>query len=261
MENKFGKIVQVIGAVVDVKFDNDLPEILTALECDNNGLRVVLEVAQHLGENTVRTIAMDTTEGLKRGDKVINTGTPITVPVGPETLGRIINVIGEPIDQKGPLKTKETNFVHVWRSRNPINDLEYGFGGVKLLPRLATLDMDTTRPDMTTSISKHFKPMTEVSNITAFNTEPFSTWRSAFRECCKLSSKVIDRQKTDETENRLLVWKTIGNDRPFGEYAIRGAIDGEKYGIENKDNLEELKKINDFTWLKEQFNRSYNGRS
>jgi hypothetical protein len=157
--------------------------------------------------------------------------------------------------------TKETNFVHVWRSRNPINDLEYGFGGVKLLPRLATLDMDTTRPDMTTSISKHFKPMTEVSNITAFNTEPFSTWRSAFRECCKLSSKVIDRQKTDETENRLLVWKTIGNDRPFGEYAIRGAIDGEKYGIENKDNLEELKKINDFTWLKEQFNRSYNGRS
>ena len=112
MENKFGKIVQVIGAVVDVKFDNDLPEILTALECDNNGLRVVLEVAQHLGENTVRTIAMDTTEGLKRGDKVINTGTPITVPVGPETLGRIINVIGEPIDQKGPLTTKEKWPIH-----------------------------------------------------------------------------------------------------------------------------------------------------
>jgi F-type H+-transporting ATPase subunit beta len=112
MENKFGKIVQVIGAVVDVKFDKDLPEILTALECDNNGLRVVLEVAQHLGENTVRTIAMDTTEGLKRGDKVVNTGTPITVPVGPETLGRIINVIGEPIDQKGPLTTKEKWPIH-----------------------------------------------------------------------------------------------------------------------------------------------------
>ena len=112
MENKFGKIVQVIGAVVDVKFDKDLPEILTALECDNNGLRVVLEVAQHLGENAVRTIAMDTTEGLKRGDKVINTGKPITVPVGPETLGRIINVIGEPIDQKGPLKTKESWPIH-----------------------------------------------------------------------------------------------------------------------------------------------------
>jgi len=104
--------MSLIGAVVDVKFDKDLPEILTALECDNNGLRVVLEVAQHLGENTVRTIAMDTTEGLKRGDKVINTGTPITVPVGPETLGRIINVIGEPIDQKGPLKTKESWPIH-----------------------------------------------------------------------------------------------------------------------------------------------------
>jgi F-type H+-transporting ATPase subunit beta len=112
MENKFGKIVQVIGAVVDVKFDDQLPEILTALECDNNGLRVVLEVAQHLGENTVRTIAMDTTEGLKRGDKVTNTGTAITVPVGPETLGRIINVIGEPIDQRGPLKTKEKWPIH-----------------------------------------------------------------------------------------------------------------------------------------------------
>jgi len=87
-------------------------KILTALECDNNGLRVVLEVAQHLGENTVRTIAMDTTEGLKRGDKVINTGKAITVPVGPETLGRIINVIGEPIDQKGPLKTKENWPIH-----------------------------------------------------------------------------------------------------------------------------------------------------
>ena len=112
MENKFGKRVQVIGAVVDVKFENELPEILTALECDNNGLRVVLEVAQHLGENTVRTIAMDTTEGLKRGDKVINTGKAITVPVGPETLGRIINVIGEPIDQRGPLKTKENWPIH-----------------------------------------------------------------------------------------------------------------------------------------------------
>lgn len=112
MENKFGKIAQVIGAVVDVKFENELPEILTALECDNNGLRVVLEVAQHLGENTVRTIAMDTTDGLKRGDKVINTGKAITVPVGPETLGRIINVIGEPIDQRGPLNTKERWPIH-----------------------------------------------------------------------------------------------------------------------------------------------------
>jgi len=112
MTNKFGTITQVIGAVVDVKFEGNLPEILTALECDNSGVRLVLEVAQHLGENTVRTIAMDTTEGLKRGDKVVNTGSAIQVPVGPETLGRIINVIGEPIDERGALNTKEKWPIH-----------------------------------------------------------------------------------------------------------------------------------------------------
>ena len=112
MTNKFGTITQIIGAVVDVKFEESLPEILMALECDNAGNRLVLEVAQHLGENTVRTIAMDTTEGLKRGDKVTNTGSSIMVPVGPETLGRIINVIGEPIDERGPLNTKEKWPIH-----------------------------------------------------------------------------------------------------------------------------------------------------
>ena len=107
-----GKITQIIGAVVDVKFDGDLPEILTALECDNGGVRLVLEVAQHLGESSVRTIAMDATEGLKRGDQVTDTGAPIKVPVGPETLGRIINVIGEPIDERGAVKTKESWPIH-----------------------------------------------------------------------------------------------------------------------------------------------------
>ena len=107
MSKQFGKITQVIGAVVDVQFEGQLPEILTALECENSGNRLVLEVAQHLGEAAVRTIAMDSTEGLKRGDKVIDTGSPIKVPVGPETLGRIINVIGEPIDQKGKLLQKK----------------------------------------------------------------------------------------------------------------------------------------------------------
>ena len=107
-----GKITQIIGAVVDVKFDGELPEILTALECKNGNNRLVLEVAQHLGETTVRTIAMDATEGLKRGDEVTNTNAPIQVPVGPETLGRIINVIGEPIDEKGDVKTKEKWPIH-----------------------------------------------------------------------------------------------------------------------------------------------------
>ena len=107
-----GKISQVIGAVVDVEFDGQLPNILNALETDNNGNRLVLEVAQHLGENTVRTIAMDSTEGLVRGHPVTDLGEPIRVPVGPETLGRIMNVIGEPIDERGPVSTKQRAPIH-----------------------------------------------------------------------------------------------------------------------------------------------------
>jgi F-type H+/Na+-transporting ATPase subunit beta len=107
-----GKVTQVIGAVVDVQFDGALPAILNALETTNNGKRLVLEVAQHLGENAVRTIAMDATEGLVRGAGVTDTGSPISVPVGDATLGRILNVIGEPVDEKGPVKAKETRAIH-----------------------------------------------------------------------------------------------------------------------------------------------------
>ncbi|MCW1381418.1 F0F1 ATP synthase subunit beta [Novosphingobium sp. KCTC 2891] len=107
-----GKISQVIGAVVDVTFDGELPSILTALETDNNGNRLVLEVAQHLGENTVRTIAMDSTDGLTRGQPVSSTGSQISVPVGPKTLGRIMNVIGEPIDERGPVGAEKTAPIH-----------------------------------------------------------------------------------------------------------------------------------------------------
>ena len=107
-----GRVSQVIGAVVDVTFDGHLPAILNALETTNNGSRLVLEVAQHLGENAVRTIAMDTTEGLVRGAPVNDTGEPISVPVGDETLGRIMNVIGEPIDEAGPVKTASRRAIH-----------------------------------------------------------------------------------------------------------------------------------------------------
>ncbi|QJB68990.1 F0F1 ATP synthase subunit beta [Parasphingorhabdus halotolerans] len=110
--NNVGRISQVIGAVVDVTFDTDIPAILSALETDNNGNRLVLEVAQHLGENTVRTIAMDATEGLTRGQEVTATGSQIQMPVGPETLGRIMNVIGEPIDERGPIGHKTTSPIH-----------------------------------------------------------------------------------------------------------------------------------------------------
>ena len=107
-----GKIVQILGPVVDIQFEGDLPEILNAVEVDNNGTRLVLEVAQHLGENTVRAIAMDSTDGLTRGQAANDTGEAISVPVGPETLGRILNVIGEPIDEKGPVKTKKKYGIH-----------------------------------------------------------------------------------------------------------------------------------------------------
>ncbi len=108
-----GKVTQVIGAVVDVTFpEGALPPILNALETTNNGARLVLEVAQHLGENAVRTIAMDSSEGLVRGQEVTDTGAPISVPVGDETLGRIMNVIGEPVDEIGPIKTKATRAIH-----------------------------------------------------------------------------------------------------------------------------------------------------
>jgi F-type H+-transporting ATPase subunit beta len=112
MVQPVGKVTQVIGAVVDVQFDGHLPAILNALETDNHGNRLVLEVAQHLGENTVRTIAMDSTEGLVRGQQVKDTGGPIAVPVGAATLGRIINVIGEPVDEKGPVKAEERRPIH-----------------------------------------------------------------------------------------------------------------------------------------------------
>ena len=112
MANAKGKITQVIGAVVDVQFEDHLPEILNALTTDNNGKKLVLEVAQHLGENTVRTIAMDASEGLVRGQEVVDTEGPISVPVGNATLGRILNVVGEPVDEQGPVKAKESRAIH-----------------------------------------------------------------------------------------------------------------------------------------------------
>lgn len=145
--------------------------------------------------------------------------------------------------------------VHVWRSQNPVNDLVYGYGGIKLFPRKLTINMDTSKPDMTTSISSKFKPVKELSNITAFNTDPFNTWKSAFRECAKLSSKTIDRQKNEETEQRLKTWCTVGEDRPYGSYALAGARAGCEFGL--SDNID-LKLINDFDWLKEQFDEQYN---
>ena len=149
------------------------------------------------------------------------------------------------------------SIVHVWRSRNPVNNLEYGYGGVKLLPTSKTLNMDLSKPDMTTSISSSFKVMPTVSNITAFNVDPFSAWRSAFRECVKLASKIIDGQVDTETESRLDIWCATGADKPYGEYAISGAKAGRKYGQENAGNIPALALINDYEWLKSQFEQTH----
>jgi hypothetical protein len=155
-------------------------------------------------------------------------------------------------------RLEQTSTVHVWASQNPINDLIYGYGGVKLLPTKRTLEMNLESIDMTTSISRKFKSVNKVSNTTAFNTDEFSTWRSAFRECVKLVTKVVDENYDEETENRLFAWCITGDDKPFGEYAIKGARAGKKYGEANIEDSDALRKINDYSWLLEQFNKVYN---
>ena len=147
------------------------------------------------------------------------------------------------------LDPSEEDIVHVWRSINPVNGLEYGYGGVKLLPTKLTLNLDIKTLDMTTNISSRFKVMPDVSNITQFNTDPLSTWRSAFRECVKLSS----RQSNEESQHRLYTWIHLGGDETFGEYSKGGASAGQWYGTTYKDDPDALAKINDYDWLEEQF--------
>jgi hypothetical protein len=149
----------------------------------------------------------------------------------------------------------ETDIVHVWQSRNPINNLIYGYGGIKLLPTKLTVAMNNEALDMTTSISKRFKPMPEISNISSFDIDEFNTWKSAFRECVKLSSQLIDRRDSTEDAQRLHVWQTHISDHPFNKYAILGARSGHTFGTNNKDNISELKKINDFDWLQQEFKK------
>lgn len=152
------------------------------------------------------------------------------------------------------LNPTEEDIVHVWRSINPVNMLEYGHGGVKLLPTKLVLNMDISAPDMTTSISKRFKFVDEISNINQFNVDPLSTWRTAFRECVKLSSKIIPGQLDDETTKRLKSWLYQGGEKKFGEYSKSGASAGKWYGETYKDDTTALSKINDYSWLEIQFN-------
>jgi hypothetical protein len=150
----------------------------------------------------------------------------------------------------------QLDHVHVWRSKNPVNGLEYGYGGVKLFPRRMTIKMDTSKADMTTSISDNFRVMSEISNVTAFNTDPFNTWKSAFRECAKLSSKSIQGQLNNETEERLEAWLHPISDALYRDEAKRGAEEGREYGEKYAQSPQDLRRINDFDWLHVQFSNN-----
>jgi hypothetical protein len=155
------------------------------------------------------------------------------------------------VDPKELWKPEES--VYVYQSKNPVNGLTYGYGGIKLLPRDKTINMDTNTVDMTTSIGYYFTAIEQIASTTNFNTDPFNTWKSAFRECAKLSSQVIRNQISKETEERLHIWCTAGEDKPYGKYAIAGAIQGTAWAKETDD----LKLINDFEWLKETYANSF----
>ena len=141
--------------------------------------------------------------------------------------------------------------VHVWASKNPVNGLEYGYGGVKLFPTEMVKDANTWGIDFTTGLSNRFKSMPEVSCITKFNTDAFSTWRSAFRECVKLTLN-----EDAESQERLNTWLNTRGDEDFTAEAVKGALEGNQFAKANKNNLEELNKINDYEWLEEQWNQS-----
>jgi len=142
----------------------------------------------------------------------------------------------------------------VWYSKNPVNGLEYGYGGVKLFPTYSVLNYTGSAIDFTTSVTKNINVIPTISNITKFNTDPFSSWKSGFRECVKLSSKSINNQLDIETEERLRSWCNIGNGQ-FGDFAVAGAAQGAKFGKENINQPDNLKLINDFEWLKWKFNQ------
>ena len=163
----------------------------------------------------------------------------------------------EPSDRRETYPgVKETECVFTYRSHNPINDLIYGYGGLKLFPKKNLLAVTEFKVDMTTSIGAKFVPKFENANTTAFNTDPFNSWRSGFRECTKLASNSIDHNKQVDDAYRLEVWCTRGENRRYGDYAILGAQQGRDFGTHYKGNTEALRKINDWNWLKETFNEA-----
>lgn len=149
----------------------------------------------------------------------------------------------------------ERSYAHVFKSVNPINRLEYGYGGVKLLPKNIVLAAAGGKIDITTSLGCNFNIVDQISNITAFNCDEFSAWRSAFRECAKLSAGVISNSDADENRQRLHMWQTIGADQPYGPDAIRGAILGTTFGARFSGNTEKMALINNREWMRKTYDR------
>ena len=147
----------------------------------------------------------------------------------------------------------QTECVYVWRSRNPVNDLIYGYGAAKLFPKAKLLEAEDWNVDMTTTIGATFVPKFQISNVSAFNTDPFNTWKSAFRECTKLSSAIIPNGENADNEYRLRVWMERGAKRDYGTFCITGAQQGAEFGERYRDKPHILNKINDFEWLRETF--------
>ena len=147
--------------------------------------------------------------------------------------------------------------VRVFRAINPVNKLVYGHGGIKLLPRLATLRMSKNNIDMTTSISTLYEPINIISNIHQYNTDEFSAWRTAFRECVKLSSQIIDRQQSNESIDRLYTWCSVGSEEVYGRETIKGALMGKVYGEANRNDKTKLAKINDYEWLRSEYDKQF----
>jgi hypothetical protein len=148
----------------------------------------------------------------------------------------------------------ENKCVYTWRSLNPVNKLIYGYGAVKLFPKRQLLQAKEFKVDMTTTIGCPFVPKFQISNITAFNTDPFSTWKGAFREATKLASSIIPNGNNTDNEYRLKVWCDYGEKAEFGKYSIMGAQQGRDFGTHYRNNTQALHLINDYVWLKEQFN-------
>lgn len=164
-------------------------------------------------------------------------------------------VIDENFTFNHEISPDKLDHVHVFRARNPINDLVYGYGAVKLLPRADVLRLDQRdfKTDMTSTINRRYQVVHEISNVTAFNTDPFNTWRSAFRECAKLASRIIPGQVDAETQQRLDTWCMVGQDRPQGQWCIYGAQDGRQWGLDNATDPQQMNKINDRQWLHDRF--------